>query len=154
MKRVVELIISFLLTTVFCFISVSANSVRSVINADLDGDGIAERIELDSNRDVSLTVRRGRRLVWQGVHGRWKPWKLAVSDVDGDGKLEIIVGAYKATYTIVIGMIVAAVFCNGLVLAQTPTAKVKAYTVSRSLNEVVNLRVFNKATPLSPAQHR
>jgi hypothetical protein len=64
---------------------------------DLDGDGQLERIRLDKASDPALSVRHGRRLVWSGVPARWKPWKLTVADVDGDGRSEILVGVYKAT---------------------------------------------------------
>jgi hypothetical protein len=67
------------------------------VETDLDGDGRIERITLDSTRDPALSVSRGRRLLWEGVHGRWRPWKLAVADVDGDGRKEIVVGVFKAT---------------------------------------------------------
>jgi len=67
------------------------------IETDLDGDGRVERITLDATRDPSVRVTRGRRLLWEGVHGRWRPWKLAVADVDGDGRKEIVVGVFKPT---------------------------------------------------------
>ena len=77
--------------------SVFASRLATVILFDLDGDGVNERIELDDKRDPALSIRRGKRQIWQGVHGRWKPWKLAIADVDGDGRLEIVVGVFKAT---------------------------------------------------------
>ena len=40
--------------------------------------------------------------------------------------------------------------CSPLVTAQTQTARVKPYTVSPTLREVINLRAFNKSVPLSP----
>ncbi|HYG81458.1 MAG TPA: VCBS repeat-containing protein [Pyrinomonadaceae bacterium] len=67
------------------------------IETDLDGDGRVERITLDAARDPAVSVRRGRRLLWEGVHGRWRPWKLTVADVDGDRRREIVVGVFKAT---------------------------------------------------------
>ncbi|HEY0378587.1 MAG TPA: VCBS repeat-containing protein [Pyrinomonadaceae bacterium] len=67
------------------------------VETDLDGDGRVERITLDSTRDPAVRVSHGRRLLWEGVHGRWRPWKLAVADVDGDGRKEIVVGVFKAT---------------------------------------------------------
>lgn len=35
--------------------------------------------------------------MWQGIPKRWKPWKLEIADVDGDGIREIIVGIIKPT---------------------------------------------------------
>jgi hypothetical protein len=65
--------------------------------ADLDRDGRKERVALDAARDPSLTVWRGKRCIWQGVPRRWRPWKLATADVDGDGRREIAVGLHKST---------------------------------------------------------
>lgn len=41
-------------------------------------------------------------------------------------------------------------------MAQVPVAqaRVKPYTVSPSLREIVNLRAFNKSVPLSPAERQ
>ena len=39
-------------------------------------------------------------------------------------------------------------------MARAQTARVKPYTVSPTLREVINLRAFNRATPLSPQQRR
>jgi len=78
-------------------ISVNARSRAINIHTDLDGDGVIEHIKLDDKRDPSLSIRSGRGIIWQGVHRRWKPWKLVVADVDGDGRREIIVAVFKAT---------------------------------------------------------
>lgn len=67
------------------------------LETDLDGDGLKESIRLDKESDPSLSVRRGGRVLWRGVPALWKPWKLMVADVDGDGRREIIVGVYKST---------------------------------------------------------
>lgn len=86
-----------LLTTCASRVSTFARLQETVINADLDGDGITERIELNDKLDPALRIRSGKQKIWQGVHRRWKPWKLAIADVDGDGRREIVVGVFKAT---------------------------------------------------------
>jgi hypothetical protein len=68
-----------------------------VIVTDLDGDRQVERVVLQADRDPSVSVWRGNRCLWRGVPRRWKPWKLATADVDGDGRREIVVGVHKAT---------------------------------------------------------
>lgn len=60
----------------------------------------------------------------------------------------------QRAYLFIVGILVCTLLGNGIVLAQTSTAKVKAYTVSPTLREVVNLRLFNKAAPLTVAQRR
>lgn len=67
------------------------------LEADLDGDGQPEIIRLDKESDPALKVLHGRRVMWTGVPARWKPWKVMIADVDGDGRSEILVGVYKST---------------------------------------------------------
>jgi hypothetical protein len=67
------------------------------IAADLDHNGTTEIIELNGNGGSALQIRHGRTLLWQGVPAAWRPWKLTVADVDGDGRSEIIVGIIKST---------------------------------------------------------
>jgi hypothetical protein len=67
------------------------------MSADLDGDGKAERIEVDAGRDPVLEVRRVGKPVWRGIPAAWRPWKLAIGDVDGDGKPEVALGVFKST---------------------------------------------------------
>ena len=69
-----------------------------VIVADLDRDGRVERVVLDPGRDPALAVWRGGRRLWQGVPRRWRPWKLQIADMEGDGRREIIVGVQKSTH--------------------------------------------------------
>jgi hypothetical protein len=80
-----------------CPTFIRAQSQPIVLKLDLDGDGRIETIELDGEKEPALSVRHRAKLLWQSVHASWKPWKLLVADVDGDGANEIIVGVYKAT---------------------------------------------------------
>ena len=70
---------------------------RTVLNVDLEGDGPREKIVLDARRDPALEVWRGGKRLDGNVPRRWRPWKLLLADVDGDGRRDIIVGVYKAT---------------------------------------------------------
>jgi hypothetical protein len=67
------------------------------ITVDLEGDGTPERVVLDVRRDPTLSVWRGRKLLHRDVPQRWKPWKLAIADVDGNGRKEIVLGVHKGT---------------------------------------------------------
>src|SRR2546423_2376255 len=96
MKLYAQTII-ILVAICLCPALLRAQSPSTVIKFDLDRDGRRETISLDSEKDPTLNVRHGRKLLWQGVHASWKPWKLMGADVDGDGEGEIIVGGYKAT---------------------------------------------------------
>jgi hypothetical protein len=90
--RSTKLMIILLLILAFAFQADAAG-----FETDLDADGKIERIELDSSKSKSLRVYRGETLLWESVPAKWKPWKLSVADVDGDGKREIIVGVFKST---------------------------------------------------------
>jgi hypothetical protein len=39
----------------------------------------------------------GGKLLHRDVPQRWKPWKLAIADVDGNGRKEIVLGVHKGT---------------------------------------------------------
>lgn len=97
MKRLTGIFI-FLAALLLCAAGASAQAAPTSIRIDLGADGRSEMVTLDSGQDPALIVRRGKRVLWRGVPARWKPWKLMVADVDGDGRQEIIVGVYKATH--------------------------------------------------------
>lgn len=64
---------------------------------DLDGDGQAERITVNSRRAKTLGIAHGSKLMWQGVQARVRPWCMRVGDVDGDGRKEVALGTFKST---------------------------------------------------------
>ncbi len=65
--------------------------------ADLDGDGRTEALRLDPSATESLIVAQGANTVATAVPARWHPWKMAVADADGNGRLDIAVGVHKPT---------------------------------------------------------
>jgi hypothetical protein len=84
---------------IICLLTLSgfAASLQKTIEADLDFDGRTERITINADNIQTLKISHGRKILWQGVPARWKPWKMEIADVDGDGRREIIVGVFKST---------------------------------------------------------
>jgi hypothetical protein len=60
----------------------------------------------------------------------------------------------KKSGWLLVSVLIAALNCNLLAIAQSQTASVKPYKVSPTLGEVVNLRAFNRSIPLSLPQRR
>lgn len=96
MNRAIHAIFISLLITCAASVIFGRSGVDS-LKLDLDGDGQVEHISLNKESDPALSIRHGSHVLWRGVPARWKPWKLAVADVDGDGRREIVVGVYKQT---------------------------------------------------------
>jgi hypothetical protein len=69
----------------------------TVLTADLLGNGHTEQIVLDPRQAHTLSIRFHGRTAGQEIPKRWKPWKIAIADVDGDGKPEIAVAIVKST---------------------------------------------------------
>ncbi len=99
-----DLISKYLVQTAFIAVMIVvaclpsfASPYKAFFESDLDRDGRVERIELDSEREMTLQITRSGRSVWSGVPSKWKPWKLQIADVDGDGKPEIAIGVFKST---------------------------------------------------------
>lgn len=89
--------IAAFITTASIAFAANAQTYIARVTTDVDGDGYRERIDLDGGRDSTLKIWHGKNLLWQGVPKAWRPWKLAVADIDGDGMPEIIVGVTKST---------------------------------------------------------
>lgn len=70
---------------------------KKQIEVDLDSDGKTESISINGEEEKSLQVKRDGKLLWEDIPASWKPWKMEIADVDGDGKKEMIVGVFKST---------------------------------------------------------
>src|SRR3954470_1385101 len=67
---------------------------------------------------------------------------------------KIMGGRMKKNGWLVVSILLLALNCNLLAMAQTQNPGVKPYSVSPTLREVVNLRAFNRSLPLSLQQRR
>jgi hypothetical protein len=54
-------------------------------------------VKLDPARAKTATAIYKGKIIWQAIPKDWKPWKIAVADVDGDKKDELLIGLYKVT---------------------------------------------------------
>lgn len=87
----------FLMGLLLMAAPLAAQGYNKTLKIDLDRDGKKETLVLDAKRDPSLSIYQGKRKTWSGIPRRWKPWKMTTGDVDGDGKLDIILGVHKST---------------------------------------------------------
>lgn len=55
-------------------------------------------IKLNPANDRTISVAKGANVVWRGVTKKWKPWKLAAGDIDGNGRPDFGVGIFKSTH--------------------------------------------------------
>jgi hypothetical protein len=59
--------------------------------------GIEYVVKLVPGKARPLEVWKGKQLIAEGLRESYKPWKLIVADVDGDGIPEICAGVYRKT---------------------------------------------------------
>ncbi|MFI5386367.1 MAG: hypothetical protein ACHQ50_09625 [Fimbriimonadales bacterium] len=54
-------------------------------------------VTLDPRHEPAVTAKLGGKVIWRGIHRDYKPWKIAVADVDGDRSEDFIVALFKHT---------------------------------------------------------
>jgi hypothetical protein len=105
MSKLIKEVKAFVVAVILCAVmslplfsqGLFNQSFTKIIETDLDLNGKKERIDVNAERDSTLQIWQGKQLKWQGVPKNWKPWKIEIADVDGDGISEIIVGIIKPT---------------------------------------------------------
>ncbi len=58
---------------------------------------IVADVKLNPNELRCVTVTVGAKVLWKDIPKDWHPWKLAVTDLNHDGKQELIVALFKLT---------------------------------------------------------
>lgn len=97
-------------------------SIRAALAADFDGDGLVDIVAIHTGNSEGGdgSVDRGRRdqgtVIYHGVRGGGfaegvaitgsseTPYALAIADLDGDGRVDILVGHVEASSTVLINL--------------------------------------------------
>lgn len=76
--------------------------VKAYSIGDIDGNGLDELVILTKDsfakygKDVAIFSLEGDiKEIWRENFSRLNPWKIALGDIDGDGKSEVSAGVYK-----------------------------------------------------------
>lgn len=72
-----------------------ALAAQTVIHLTRGTDRVEISIDLKQKHAVSAKLRG--KVIWRAIPREWKPWKLALTDVDADGKQDFIVALRKVT---------------------------------------------------------
>lgn len=67
------------------------------VAAGFDSSGRKAVVILDPASANPVVIRYGGKAYSTLIRRRWHPWRVAVADLDGDGRQEIIVALYKTT---------------------------------------------------------
>lgn len=57
----------------------------------------ALELNLNPKEKLAVSAKLNGKVIWRGIDRDWKPWKMAVADVDGDHNDDFIVALYKHT---------------------------------------------------------
>lgn len=57
---------------------------------------VGRKTKIRGERVVILSLKSNKlKKIWEGLNSGYNPWKILVSDVDGDGKLDVCIGVWK-----------------------------------------------------------
>lgn len=70
---------------------------RTEVAVTLDRSGRRATVIFDPSSATPVVIRHGGRSYSTLIPRRWHPWRVAVADLDGDGRQEVIVALYKTT---------------------------------------------------------